>query len=104
MRMVYIIRHHIGSGRSISNETQKEMSKQNEDGSAAGDQQRSKELLDKNQRAKMLENLRYLENPMLLELYGTLFADNSSRIGHCTRAVAWAIVGLHLMRSAFKSL
>ncbi|KAK4438359.1 Bromodomain-containing protein 4B [Sesamum alatum] len=68
---------HSGSGGSKSNETQKEMSKQNEDGSAAGDQQKSKGLLDKNQRAKMLENLRYLENPMLLELYGTLFADNS---------------------------
>ncbi|PIN18596.1 hypothetical protein CDL12_08731 [Handroanthus impetiginosus] len=55
----------------------KEMPKQNEDGAGTTDQQRPKELLDKNQRAKMLENLRYLENPMLLKLYGTLFADNS---------------------------
>ena len=28
----------------------------------------------------MLENLRYLENPMLLELYGTLFTDNSQSL------------------------
>lgn len=34
-------------------------------------------LLDQIQRDKMLENLRYLENPMFLELYGTLFTDNS---------------------------
>ncbi|KAG8368849.1 hypothetical protein BUALT_Bualt15G0089500 [Buddleja alternifolia] len=67
---------HIGGG-SISNGLRKEMPKQNEDGSTGIDQQKPKELLDKNQRAKMLENLRYLENPMLLELYGTLFADNS---------------------------
>lgn len=33
---------HIGSGGTMSNETRKEMSKQNEDGSAASDQQRSK--------------------------------------------------------------
>ncbi|KAI3445587.1 hypothetical protein Pfo_002252 [Paulownia fortunei] len=67
----------IGSGGTISDETRIERPKQNDDGSTAIDQQRPKELLDKNQRAKMLENLRYLENPMLLELYGTLFADNS---------------------------
>ncbi|KAK6159653.1 hypothetical protein DH2020_003034 [Rehmannia glutinosa] len=68
---------HIGAGGTISDEIRKEMPKQNDDGSTAIDQQRPKESLDKNQRAKMLENLRYLENPMLLELYGTLFADNS---------------------------
>ncbi|GFP82686.1 hypothetical protein PHJA_000411700 [Phtheirospermum japonicum] len=63
----------IGTER-VSDEIRKEMPKQNDD---AIDQQRPKAPLDKNQRAKMLENLRYLENPMLLELYGTLFADNS---------------------------
>lgn len=41
---------------------------------------RVQELLDKNQREKMLENLRYLENPKLLELYGTLFADSSKSL------------------------
>ncbi|KAG6396373.1 hypothetical protein SASPL_142521 [Salvia splendens] len=74
--------HHtpqIGSGGNVSNDSQKEMPN---DGnrSAATDQQRPKDSLDKNQRAKMLENLRYLENPMLLELYGTLFTDNSQSL------------------------
>lgn len=72
--------HHtpeIGTDGNVSNDTPKEMPKQNEDGSAVIDQQRPKEILDKNQRAKMLKNLRYLENPTLLELYGTLFTDNS---------------------------
>ncbi|XP_057792041.1 uncharacterized protein LOC131008938 [Salvia miltiorrhiza] len=77
--------HHtpqVGSGGNVSNDSQKEMPKQNEDGngSAATDQQRPKDPLDKNQRAKMFENLRYLENPMLLELYGTLFTDNSQSL------------------------
>ncbi|KAL6545716.1 hypothetical protein OROGR_009590 [Orobanche gracilis] len=68
-----------GTGGNISDEIRKEVPKQNDDGSTAIDQhqQRPKGLLDKKQRAKMLENLRYLENPMLLELYGTLFADNT---------------------------
>ncbi|KAL8535950.1 hypothetical protein ACS0TY_011555 [Phlomoides rotata] len=66
---------HLGSAISLSNDTRKELPKQNDD--AATDQQKPKELLDKKQRAKMLENLRYLENPMLLELCGTLFTDNS---------------------------
>ncbi|KAH6823863.1 hypothetical protein C2S53_013559 [Perilla frutescens var. hirtella] len=72
--------HHtpqIGTDGNVSNDTQKETPKQTEDGSSAIDQQRPKDLLDKNQRAKMLANLGYLENPKLLELYGTLFTDNS---------------------------
>ncbi|KAG6398658.1 hypothetical protein SASPL_140125 [Salvia splendens] len=73
--------HHtpqIGSGGNVSNDSQIEPKDGN--GSAATDQQRPKDSLDKNQRAKMLENLRYLENPMLLELYGTLFTDNSQSL------------------------
>ncbi|KAL6494481.1 hypothetical protein OROGR_031281 [Orobanche gracilis] len=68
-----------GTGGNISDEIRKEVPKQNDDGSTAIDQhqQKPKGLLDKKQRAKMLENLRYLENPMLLELYGTLFANNT---------------------------
>ncbi|GER41479.1 bromodomain-containing protein [Striga asiatica] len=48
-----------------------------DNGNAATNQEMPKEALDKNQRAKMLENLRYLDNPMLLDLYGTLFVDSS---------------------------
>ncbi|KAL3620822.1 hypothetical protein CASFOL_035734 [Castilleja foliolosa] len=62
-----------GTGGNMSGEIRNETPKQNDN---ATDQQRPKASLDKNQRAKMLENLRYLENPMLSELYGTLFADN----------------------------
>ena len=40
----------------------------------------SQELLDKNQRAKMYERLRYLENPMLFELCGTLFDDKNKSV------------------------
>ncbi|XP_073124331.1 uncharacterized protein [Henckelia pumila] len=68
---------HLASGGSISSETKKEMPVHDEDGNAELDQQKPKEFLDEKQRAKMLENLRYLENPMLLKLCGTLFADNS---------------------------
>ncbi|XP_073308399.1 uncharacterized protein [Primulina huaijiensis] len=68
---------HLASGGSISSETKKEMPVHEEDGNAALDRQKPKEFLDKKQRAKMMENLRYLENPILLKLCGTLFADNS---------------------------
>ncbi|KAL2491106.1 DNA-binding bromodomain-containing protein [Abeliophyllum distichum] len=68
---------HLGSGGNVPSDSWKEMPLQHEDEGAAIDQQKPKEVLDKNQRAKMLENLRYLENPMLLELYGTLFSENN---------------------------
>lgn len=38
------------------------------------------EKLDKYQKAKMLENLRHLENPMIFELCGTLFADDKRSV------------------------
>ncbi|KAL3839315.1 hypothetical protein ACJIZ3_023906 [Penstemon smallii] len=79
---------HIRSGVSISNDDRKEMRMQNEDGGGANDQQKPKEKLDKNQRAKMLENLRYLDNPMLLDLYGTLFADNSKSFWNGSHSLA----------------
>ncbi|CAA2960188.1 uncharacterized protein LOC111409825 isoform X2 [Olea europaea var. sylvestris] len=67
---------HLGSGGNVSSDTWKEMPFQHEDEGAATDQLKPK-VLDKNQRAKMLENLRYLENPMLLELCGTLFSEDN---------------------------
>ncbi|KAJ8529762.1 hypothetical protein K7X08_036597 [Anisodus acutangulus] len=42
-------------------------------------QQRPK-VQDKYQKAKMLENLRYLENPTVMELSRTLFADNQRSV------------------------
>ena len=38
------------------------------------------ELLDKTQRAKMYERLRYLEKSMLFELCGTLFDDKHKSV------------------------
>lgn len=38
------------------------------------------ELQDKYQKAKMLENLRYLENPTVMELSRILFADNQRSV------------------------
>ncbi|KAL3625658.1 hypothetical protein CASFOL_030512 [Castilleja foliolosa] len=60
----------IGTGGTVSDEIQKDVRD-------AIDQQWPKAPLNKNQRGKMLENLSYLKNPMLEELYGTLFAVNS---------------------------
>ncbi|XP_051146900.1 uncharacterized protein LOC127262311 [Andrographis paniculata] len=77
---------------NCSNDAQKGTSKQNDEG-------KHKELLDKHQRAKMLENLRYLDNPMLLELYGTLFADNSESVWNGPRS----LLGCHNPGSARRS-
>ncbi|EYU26479.1 hypothetical protein ABFS82_02G073400 [Erythranthe guttata] len=68
-------------GSTVSNEARKETPNHNgEENTTPCDQHKPKEFLNKKQRAKMMENLHYLENPMLLELYGTLFADNSKSL------------------------
>ncbi|XP_073028925.1 uncharacterized protein [Primulina eburnea] len=90
---------HLASGGSISSETKKEMHVHEEDGNAALDQQKPKEFLDKKQRAKMLENLRYLENPILLKLCGTLFADNSESFWNGPHS----LVGRPRRRTSFHS-
>ncbi|XP_075487247.1 uncharacterized protein LOC142526624 isoform X1 [Primulina tabacum] len=90
---------HLASGGSISSETKKEMSVHDEDGNAALDQQKPKDFLDKKQRAKMLENLRYLENPMLLQLCGTLFAENSESFWNGPHS----LVGRPRRRTSFHS-
>lgn len=90
---------HLASGGSISSETKKEMHVHEEDGNASLDQQKPKEFLDNKQRAKMLENLRYLENPMLLKLCGTLFADNSESFWNGPHS----LVGRPRRRTSFHS-
>ncbi|CDO97612.1 unnamed protein product [Coffea canephora] len=69
------------SGDDLSNKASREKTPlQHEDNTAAIEQRKTKELLDKNQRAKMYERLRYLENPMLFELCGTLFDDKNKSV------------------------
>ncbi|KAL3515716.1 hypothetical protein ACH5RR_022618 [Cinchona calisaya] len=69
------------SGDNLSNKSSREETPlQREDEAAAIEQRKTKELLDKSQRAKMYERLRYLENPMLFELCGTLFDDKNKTV------------------------
>lgn len=69
------------SGDDMSNKASREKTPLQRDDDAVGiEQRKTKELLDKNQRAKMYERLRYLENPMLFELCGTLFDDKNSSV------------------------
>ncbi|KAA8536585.1 hypothetical protein F0562_029063 [Nyssa sinensis] len=67
----------VESGGDIQIDTLKEeISMQPVDGTTAVEQQKPKELPEKNEKAKMFENLHRYENPMLLGLCGTLFPDN----------------------------
>ncbi|KAK4378697.1 hypothetical protein RND71_000559 [Anisodus tanguticus] len=61
------------------NDSRKENLQHGDENAATG-QQRPKGLQDEHQKAKMLENLRYLENPSVMELSQTLFADNQRSV------------------------
>lgn len=66
-------------GGVLLNDSRKENLQHGDENAATG-QQRPKELPDKYQKAKMLENLRYLENPTVMDLSRTLFADNQRSV------------------------
>lgn len=53
---------------------------QHENDAAETEQHKSKETLDKHERAKMYERLGYLENSKLFELCGTLFNENNNSV------------------------
>lgn len=69
------------SGSDIQNDTQKEeISMQREDENGAVEHLKPKQSLDESQKAQICENLRRFENPMVLELCGTLFPDGHKSI------------------------
>ncbi|KAM3377742.1 bromodomain-containing factor 2 [Capsicum galapagoense] len=63
----------------LLNDNRKENLQHGNENAATG-QQRPKEVLDKYRKAKMLENLRYLENPTVMELSRILFADDQRSV------------------------
>lgn len=72
-------KQNVEPGGDMLNDSRKENLPHGNENAATG-QERPKESLDKYQKAKMLENLRYLENPTVMELSGILFADNQRSV------------------------
>ncbi|XP_059313532.1 uncharacterized protein LOC132064542 [Lycium ferocissimum] len=72
-------KQNVEPGGDLLNDSQKENLQHGDENAATG-QQRPKELQNKHQKAKMLENLRYLENPSVMELSRTLFADDKRSV------------------------
>lgn len=72
-------KQNVEPGGDLLNGSRKENLQHGDENTASG-LQRPKELLDKYQKAKMLENLRYLENPTVMELSRILFADNQRSV------------------------
>ncbi|GMP39405.1 hypothetical protein CsSME_00010251 [Camellia sinensis var. sinensis] len=75
--------HMVESGGDMQQQVDaqtEETSMQHELETVAVEQQKLKELSDKRQKAKMYENLRRFQNPMLLKLCGTLFPDNHKSV------------------------
>lgn len=72
-------KQNVVAGGDLLNDSRKENLQHGDENAATG-QQRPKGLQDKYQKAKMLENLRYLENPTVMELSRILFADNQRSV------------------------
>ncbi|XP_009596406.1 uncharacterized protein LOC107792917 isoform X1 [Nicotiana tabacum] len=72
-------KQNVEPGGDLLNDTRKENVQHGDENAATG-RQRPKELQDKYQKAKMFENLRYLENPTVMELSRILFADNQRSV------------------------